>query len=575
MRRTLLTAGLILIGVLGVAAAALAAAAGETFDLQTFIDAQVKAGRTKIVIPPGKYRVPGLRDGHLVLQYLSDVEISGAGVEMICTETNRALALDHCHNVTISGLAIDYDPLPFTQGRIVALAPDKSWVDFEIIDGYPDTQLAERIEIFDPATRELRRETGGWNERIDSLGQRRYRAFKAARYRFDPRQDTEQLGDILVTANHSSAWAHGHAITLADCDGVKLADITLYAAEMFGFLESRCDGTTYLRCKIDRRPPETDLVSRVVPRLRSLNADAFHSVEAGRGPAIVGCTARYQGDDCVNIHGVYHLVTGVSDNQLRLVAINHLTIAPGDPVEFLPVSGSRPADAVAVSVLPDAPLNDVERQFIQGLRIHEGNRQAMLNGSSKCYRLTLDRPVELAMGSLVCSSNSVGNGFAVRDCDFGHNRSRGILIKASRGEVTGNTITAGWMAAVLVSPEFWWFESASSSDLRIERNRIVGCRRGAIEVVAPGGNGAPLAAGAHRDIRISDNAFVDCVWPNIRVTSTDNLVIQGNQLTPTDPSQFTPPLTDRWNWGGGKPTPLIVEQCGKVDAQRVGDGAGM
>ncbi len=68
-------------------------------------------------------------------------------------------------------------------------------------------------------------------------------------------------------------------------------------------------------------------------------------------------------------------------------------------------------------------------------------------------------------------------------------------------EVSGNTISHGWMAAVLVAPEFWWFESASSSDLVIRDNKIVGCRRPAIEVIAPGGNGKPLPSGAHHGRR--------------------------------------------------------------------------
>ena len=75
----------------------------------------------------------------------------------------------------------------------------------------------------------------------------------------------------------------------------------------------------------------------------------------------------------------------------------------------------------------------------------------------------------------VCSGRRVRNGFLVKDCDFGHNRSRGILIKASRGQVVGNRISHGWMAAVLVAPEFWWLEAASSSDVEIRDNVIVGC----------------------------------------------------------------------------------------------------
>lgn len=46
-------------------------------------------------------------------------------------------------------------------------------------------------------------------------------------------------------------------------------------------------------------------------------------------------------------------------------------------------------------------------------------------------------------GLVFCAANRIGNGFAVKDCQFGFNRSRGIIIKASHGEITGNQL-AGW-----------------------------------------------------------------------------------------------------------------------------------
>ena len=202
-----------------------------------------------------------------------------------------------------------------------------------------------------------------------------------------------------------------------------------------------------------------------------------------------------------------------------------MSIAPGDPVEFLPYSGERPADAVAVKIEPDAGITDDEKAFVRKLSLNEHNRQALLEGKASFYKITLDREVPLAIGSAVCSGRRVGNGFAVKGCDFGYNRSRGILIKASHGEVTGNRITHGWMAAVLIAPEFWWFEAASSSDVTVQDNIITGCRRPAIEIIAPGGDGKPLPSGAHRDLRILNNTISDSVWPNIRATSTAGLIL--------------------------------------------------
>jgi len=544
------------------------AAKGVEFDLQGLIDRQIKAGERRIVVPPGRYRVTPHHGTHLLLKELADTTIVAEGVEMVCTQTCRALVFENCRNVCFRGLTIDFDPLPFTEGRIVALAPDKRWVEFEIIDGYPEHQLQERIEIYDPATRRLRRETAGWAPEIEALGNHRYRAVKPRWYRFQQDWDTEQVGDILVTAHCSPDGARGHAVQVTRCTGLRLEDITLYAASTFGFLEHDCDGNTYLRCKIDRRDPADDPLKRGWARMRSLNADAFHSVGAVKGPAILHCTAKYQGDDCVNIHGTYHLVTGCRGPELRLAALREMTIAAGDPVEFLPYEGRRPADARAVKIEPDRPITEEEKSFIRKLNIRPQHKELLLDGKAKFFKLTLDHAETLAMGSAVCSGNRVGNGFAVKDCDFGYNRSRGILIKASHGEVSGNTIAHGWMAAVLIAPEFWWFEAASSSHVVIRDNHIIGCRRPAIEVIAPGGNGKPLPSGAHRQLSILDNSVTGSVWPNIRVTSTDGLLIRGNRLTP-EPPLLSPPVARPWDWKNTSPAPIVLESCDRPDVQTI------
>jgi hypothetical protein len=156
------------------------------------------------------------------------VEIIAENVEMVCTSTVSALYFENCTNVTLRGLTVDYDPLPFTQGKIIAMAPDKSWMDFEVAKGYPENELQERIQIYDPATGELRRGDASWNQKIEALGEHRYRVGKGGNYRFDPLNDTEQVGDILVTNNHFGQQASPHAIALQGCKRVRLEDITVF-----------------------------------------------------------------------------------------------------------------------------------------------------------------------------------------------------------------------------------------------------------------------------------------------------------------------------------------------------------
>ncbi len=528
-------------------------------DLRAFLASELAAGRRRIVIPPGRYRVTPEHGRHLLFRNLRDVEIVAVKAELVCGATVQAIGFEACTNVTLRGLTVDYDPLPFTQGSITALAPDKSWVEFAVAEGYPEHELEERIEIFDPATGELRRESTRWEPTFEALGEHRYRVRKQAGYRFSDSHDTERVGDILVTNNRSPSRAGGHAVVAANCTGLRLEDVTVYASHCFGFLEHDCSGSTYLCCRVDRRAPANDPVKRAQPRMRSLNADAFHSKGAGKGPALIGCVARFQGDDCVNINGQYHYVAASHGKQVRMAVTGRLSIAAGDPVEFLPYAGDRPADAVAVAIAPAEPLTEAETAFIRALRMDAGLHERLLSGKSPCFTLTLDREVALPAGSAVCSGRRVGNGFVVKNCDFGHNRSRGILIKASRGEVTGNRITNSRMAAVLVSPEFWWLEAACSSDVVIRGNVVKGCGQAAIQVLAPGGNGRPLPAGAHRRIAVLDNRLDACPWPVIHATSTEDLTIKGNRW----PAEPAPGLS--WGRDGKPPVPVLVEQCEQAE----------
>ena len=531
----------------------------QTVDLRKLIASELAAGRKKVVVPPGRYRVAAEAGGHLSFSNLQDVEIVAYNVEMVCTATVQALGFYQCTNVQLRGLTVDYDPLPFTQGRIVALGTDKSSVEFELFAGYPEDGLVERIEIFNPTTRELRRASYyGWGA-FERTGPRRYRISKGANYRYRPELDTEQVGDFLVTNHQSQIRGGGHAVVLTSCTKVTLADVKLYASPAFGFIEHGCSASTYLRCTVARRDSADDPVKRGEPRLRSTNADAFHSKSAFKGPAIIDCVAHFQGDDCVNINGRYYYVLGTHRNALRIAATEKLEIATGDQVEFLPYSGPRPANAVAVDIKPiTAGFSQSETALIKTLPMVERVRARLLGRSTQFYELTLNREVNLPEGSAVCSALRVGDGFVVHGCDFGDNRSRGILIKASSGEISGNHIANSRMAAVLISPEFNWLEAGCSSNVTVRDNVIIGIGQTPIRILAPGGNGRALPAGAHRNIAVLDNHIVDCPWPLVEVTSTSGLTITGNVWA------AEPPLGTEESNRHDRDSPISIVNCDSV-----------
>lgn len=549
------------------------------FDLQGFIDSELASGKTEIVIPSTsskRYRVRPRNKQHLLLEGLKGIRIIADNVEMVCTETTRAITIVDCSDVIIRGLTIDYDPLPFTQGKIVAFAgndfKEKLKHEIELFKGFLTNEYVDAInyEIYNPSTRCLRygnyygvsiqRRT---NEptRIAVVLPQKY----ANRKNFER---PERIGDIIaIGCTYAPNGKLPHAICASNCSRLTMEDVTVYASNSFGFFERNCDSSVYLRCRADRRAPATDPILRQDPRIRSLNADAFHSKYAKIGPSIVGCLARFNGDDSVNICGDYHFITSATDwttadkdnyhyCYLRVLAKKDdgkgINIRIGDSVELTAYNGRRlRVVPVVLSVLPDGEITDKEFEFLKEQSI---DKTIKTKGLKRAFRLQL-RAVgatptgttacnilpnsgqfsqeRLTIGSVIASANRVGNGFLIEGCDFGPNRSRGILVKGSQGVISRNTLSQNWGEAIRVAPGYWWLEAGSSDEIQIQGNTIQDCRSYGIGVYSIGGdncssnNFAP--AGAHSNINIADNNLIRCPLPNILVTSTNGFEILNNE----------------------------------------------
>jgi hypothetical protein len=343
-------------------------------------------------------------------------------------------------------------------------------------------------------------------------------------------ENAEQVGDLIVLGSrHVSDGEAAHAVEVSGSAGVRLEDVTLYGSNCFGFWEYHCEGTQYLRCKIDRRAAEDDPVKRGSPRLRSLNADAFHSKHATRGPSYLDCVAHFMGDDAVNINGDYHLVMVAKGRELRVLAKHGMNIEPGDSAELVSYDGRRLPDARVIAVVEAGERTTEEGAFIREQRMDEGLRTNK-RSLRAVWMVTLDREVALPRGSVIGAANRMGAGFQVRGCHFGFNRSRGILIKASGGEVSDNILEGSRMSAILVSPEYWWLEAGSSDEVAIRDNVIRDCGGISIRVQAIAGNRGIAPAGAHQKIEVRGNRVFDSVRPGILVTSTSGLAIADNHL---------------------------------------------
>lgn len=520
------------------------------FDLQDFINKEIKAGKNRIIIPPGIYKLKPVNRQHLLFKNLSNITIIADNVKIVCSETTRAITFENCKNVTLKGITIDYDPLCFTQGRIIRMSEDKSEIEFKLDENYPN-DFEKRIEIFDGKTLTLKCPTYyGWTDFVKT-GNGTYKINKGSKYKYSVERDKEELGDILVTNNiYSPNGYMPHAVFSNECSNLKLENITLYSSNSFGFFETNGTKNVYLKCRIDRPTPEHDLYKRP-QRLRSTNADAYHSKYAYVGPQIISCSARFQGDDCVNICGKYYYSSGGKGNTINIIPGERFDLIVGSVLEILTADGQKLPECKILKIEENGLPSNSEIQSILPMKIKESIKDKLKSPTSKLFTLTVDHEINIQPGALVGDKNRMGRGFLVKDCYFGFNRSRGILIKASDGKVIGNKLEENWMSAVLVSPEAYWLESGCSDNLEISNNEIIRNKSTkSINIDAKSTTGLLAGTGLHKNINIVNNYFLDCPLPCVSVLVTKGGIIKNNVIESQDHTS-----TSKW---------LILDKCSEI-----------
>ena len=499
-------------------------------DPVAYIRAELARGAKAISVPKARYWLmpkPGAST-YLELVGERDVTIDFNGGELVGCVATGMFGLQGCTNVTVRNVSVDYAELPFTQAVIEKVDADRNW-DVRVVPGYPcpdDAQLAGGdgafwpVQAYDAKTREPKnfmrfRD----NIAIVRTGRDTYRVTGG-------QNRTGDVGDIAVwSIRETGRPIAASAVAAGACAHCTFENVTVYSTPHgCGFAEVSADANVYRNCRLVRRPPETDLFPRAMPRLRSGNHDAFNSRCSYVGPTLDGCTFQYHCDDCVNISGFYAIVVGQKGREVRLAPYGSLRIAPGDTCQLLTFEGACPPDAKLVSIEPDGPTTAAERKLFESYNLWPGLCRNLPNA----YRATLDSDAVLPTGSVLISNRRMGNGFVIRNCTMGHNRARGLLIKASDGVMADNVLEGVEGFAIQISPEYEWMEGGCSRNLKVTGNVF---RRNGGGVLLAGNNGArkPLPADSHRDIAITGNRIEDC-WSGIDVVGCTGLDLRGNEI---------------------------------------------
>ena len=485
------------------------------------VEQAAQNGDASVTIAPGTYTLAPDGSSHLRWRNLHDLHIVMDGVTVVCTDPSvSALVLDNAENVTIEGLTLDYDPLPFTQGAIVDIV-DNRRLKVRIDEGYPTdasyftSGLA--VYLYEPD-----------GSRIKQASPDLYPTAVTADatdpqvlwfdHSFDlPIADGRvAIGDPIALTRRIAG-----AVRINNTSGVTFEDVTIHAGAGIGIQEASGDGdNVYRGVRIMPGPAPETPSGPGVPRLVSTCADGIHSSYMHHGPLVEGCEFAAMGDDAVAIHGTYAVVIEYDSPRSCIVSPKYsLPLKVGDTLRVLASDDQRIKGEPTVTAIQQVDMDDLrsEPEDVVALWAPYG-----IDAFSRpYYRITFGTVLSTSGGDLAISPDRVGAGFRVVNNTVHPHRARAFMIKSTDGIIEDNVVTGSSHGGIAIGPEFSiWLGGVAGDSLIVRNNTFAETGYHGSALLAPSN---PITAA------ISIHAGrLDKTWSPTRLNH--NIVIEHNTI---------------------------------------------
>lgn len=396
------------------------------------------------------------------LLHLKQLTIDGNGSEFIFHGPLMIGSIDSCENIRLCNFSIDWERPYITQGVVVGTG--ERYVDLKIdFKEYPYHISKDSI---------FRGIGEGW-----SLGIETYNLYDKERREIVYRTRDMPLGREMFVrksvevipgvvrffgrmkfqpenGTYVALW-HGRYMTEGfNCFGSKnlsFENIDMYHCPSHGLVGIRCEDISVKNVNMR--------VNEKKDRVFSLIADAFHFNACKGLIQIDSCTHTGQGDDFINVHGMYVQIANILDERTFLTGTSgrqNMTIGPGDELWFIKNETLKREETNQILSIIDT-LN------------HEGK---------KCRKIVLKKnlPAWIKPNDFVENKSYLAD-LEIRNCNIlKKHRARGILVTTPGKVIIENNYfrTAG--AAILIEGDItFWYESGACRDVRIRNNVFEDC----------------------------------------------------------------------------------------------------
>lgn len=495
-----------------------------------------ESGAKQIRIPPGNYKLPKPKGAYyLTFKNIKNFSIIAPGVTLLLADAAKGgILFSHCRNVELRGLTLRIDPLPFTEGRIVAVGKHHRSLTFRVARGYSAAQFQKAKfpsgsvgTIFDPHTFEMI--PGNWNfvgprahHPVTQLGPRKFRIHCTTA------MSSVRPGDLLAFTfrNHLGADT---SVDVNQCRGMRIDHVTVMGGPGFCFLEEGGEGGNHYIADRIAYPPKPS-GARLKPLLAAIGG--FASGQARRGPTLRDC--RFEGidDDAIVIHGSYAALASAKGRRWIIVSPWHIAdyIHRGDQLKLYTHAGHFLGQVRAMHVAP-LPHYHPHHKLIANM--------AFAGTPRLYYAVTVSHGIAHAgPGDRIADVNANGSGFRVENCLIQGNLNRGILANGDNGMIVGNTFRGCTIAGIVAGPEFYWNDAGSACNLLVADNVLENVARtqgtysaeaGAISITTdPAYHG--VANFSHRGIMVIGNRFVHDNGINILLTDARDVLVADNRF---------------------------------------------
>lgn len=423
-------------------------------NFQRMIDAVVAAGEpVEIQLERGVYRIGGgaAFNAALSIENARHLIIRGTGPQTeirLLDPRQGGFFVAGSEDVWIADLAIDHDPIPFTQGHILLTNADEGWFDFAVQRGYPRLDedwfsdapkpYGQWGMIFERDAPRLKRGAADFifMDRWETLGGRVWRMRPIEEH-------WERINDMRLQDRFVYMARHGKGGCVffwrSRASGVR--NVVVYASQSLAVGSVSSDRITVEQLTVMRRPG-TD-------RLLSTNSDGVHVQQNLRGPVITNSRFEGMADDGINIYYYPNTVTAVISDTVVRASLGGV-IEAGDLLQFFEPKEGRITAEAEVKEVRATPDNE--------------------------YRITLAEPVPglraAPDGHMIYNLSRCGADYVIRHNIFREHRRHGMMLKAPHGLVEHNVIEGVGGLGIVLGNDPEWPEGVIPYDIILRNNSI-------------------------------------------------------------------------------------------------------